>query len=73
MKIENWIFNLYPIIEEYKKNHRFIPEAIDESFEDEPLDGDEVDDLCKIIKAEINLHQGNITDNEYEKIINILK
>lgn len=31
----------------------------------EPLDGDEVDDLCELIKAKINLNEGNITNREY--------
>ncbi len=35
----------------------------------EPLDGDDVDDLCNIIKAKINLTEGNITNHEYEKAI----
>ena len=35
---------------------------------DEPLDGDEVDALCKNIKAVINLHEGNITEKEFDKI-----
>jgi hypothetical protein len=32
---------------------------------DEPLDGDEVDVLTRIINAKINLIEGNITDEEY--------
>ena len=30
----------------------------------EPLDGDEVDDLCHFIKQAINLHEGNISEKE---------
>ena len=33
---------------------------------DEPLDGDAVEDLVFILKTKINLHQGNITEREYE-------
>ncbi len=32
--------------------------------EGEPLDGDGVDDLMKILKIKVNLHQGNITEEE---------
>lgn len=51
--MENWIEQLLPIIEEYKDG------------DDEPLDGDDVDNLCRIIKAKINLQEGNITEEEY--------
>lgn len=50
----NWIDHLLPIIEEYKSGS-----------EGEPLDGDDVDKLCEVIKAKINLHEGNITEAEY--------
>ena len=55
----SWIEQLLPIIAEYKDGS------------DEPLDGDEVDRLCHIIKAKINLHEGNITEAEYEKCLDI--
>jgi len=55
--MKNWIEQLLPIITEYKDGS------------DEPLDGDEVDDLCEIIKAKINLQEGNITEAEYEEIL----
>ena len=51
-----WIDQLLPIIEEYKDGG-------------EALDGDEVDSLCSIIRAKINLQEGNITDAEYERIL----
>ena len=51
-----WIDQLLPIIEEYKDGG-------------EPLDSDEVDSLCSIIRAKINLQEGNITDAEYERIL----
>lgn len=35
-----------------------------------PLDGDEVDNLVKILKAKIDLHEGNITAEEYNEILN---
>jgi len=53
-----WIDFLVPIINEYK-----------EGSLDEPLDGDGVDDLCRIIKAKINLHEGNLTNSEYDQIL----
>ncbi len=52
-----WLTFLLPIIEEYKEGSN------------EPLDGDEVDRLCEIIKAKINLQEGNITRQEYEDIL----
>lgn len=55
--MNNWIEQLLPIIEEYKDGNN------------EPLDGDEVDDLCLIIKAKINLQEGNITEKEYNEIL----
>lgn len=55
-KMNSWIEQLMPIVLEYRDSN-------------EPLDGDEVDDLCKIIKAKINLLEGNITEEEYEKIL----
>jgi len=55
--MKSWIEQILPIIDEYKDG------------DDEALDGDEVDRLCDIIKAKINLHQGNITEEEYESLI----
>ena len=55
--MKNWTEQLIPIIEEYK----------DGAFE--KLDVNDVDKLCKIIKAKINLHEGNITQKEYDKIL----
>lgn len=52
--MKSWIEQLLPIIEEYKDG------------DTSPLDGDAVDALCNIIKAKINLQEGNITLEEYE-------
>ncbi len=38
-------------------------------YDDEPLDGDGVDDLVEILRAKINLHEGNITQEEYDEIL----
>lgn len=57
--MENWITQLEPIILEYRGGND----------DDEPLDGDDVDRLCEIIKAKINLHEGNCTEHEYEEIL----
>jgi len=54
--MKKWIEQLLPILEEYKDGG-------------EPLDGDEVDSLCSIIRAKINLQEGNITEVEYERIL----
>ena len=55
--MESWIEQLLPIINEYKDG------------DTTPLDGDDVDALCKIIKAKINLHEGNINEDEYNQIL----
>jgi len=60
-KMKSWIEQLLPIIEDYKRG------------EDEPLDGDEVDELVKIIKVEINLQEGNVTEKEYENLMSALR
>jgi len=52
MAMNKWIEQLVPIIQEYG--------------EGEALDGDAVDDLCVILRAKMNLDQGNITEDEYE-------
>ena len=48
--MESWIEQLLPIIEEYRGGA--VSFANDEN---EPLDGDEVDDLCKIIKTNMKI------------------
>jgi uncharacterized membrane protein len=45
-----------PIIEKYKDGS------------DEPLDGDEVDRLIEHLRNSINFIEGNITEEEYEKL-----
>lgn len=55
--MKNWIEQLKPIINEYKDGS------------DKPLDGDDTERLTKIIKAMVNLHEGNITEYEYNKIL----
>jgi hypothetical protein len=52
---QDWADEIKSIIKKYKDGN------------DEPLDGDEVDRLLKIIKAKINFHEGNITEKEYFK------
>ena len=53
----SWIEQLLPIRNEY----------LDGS--DEPMDSDEVDDLVGIIRAKLNLHEGNITEKKYNQIL----
>jgi hypothetical protein len=55
--MKNWIEQLIPIIEEYK----------DGTFEN--LDINDVNNICLIIKAKINLHEGNITEQEYNELL----
>ncbi len=56
--MKDWITQLIPIIDDYLDG------------DTEPLDGDDVDMLCKVIKAKINLYSGNITEEEYNQILN---
>lgn len=55
--MESWIKQLEPIIKEWKDG------------DEEPLDGDSVDRLTEIIKAKINLLEGNITEEEYNEVL----
>lgn len=55
--MKNWTTQLLPIINEFSSGSL------------KPLDLYDVDRLCNIIKAKINLHQGNITEDEYNKIL----
>lgn len=34
----------------------------------EPLDGDEVDDIIEQIRDYVNLHEGNMTQREYDEL-----
>ena len=57
-RIIGWLdLTLLQIIEEYKGGS------------DEPLDGDDTERLSDIIKAKIDLQEGNITNDEYDKIL----
>ena len=40
----------------------------DNEWENEPLDKDEVDNLIKHLKNQLNLLNGNITKQEYEEV-----
>ena len=51
---------LFPIITTYKQ---LLGGA------DEPLDGDDVETLVALLRAIINLQEGNITEEEYKEQI----
>ena len=55
-----WIHHLVPIINEFA--------GWDQAGR-EPLDGDDVDRLCVILKAKINLYEGNIGEVTYDSIM----
>ena len=40
----------------------------DNEWTSEPLDGDEADNLVEHIRNQLNLLNGNITEQEYEKL-----
>ena len=61
----SWMdLTLREIIEEYRGGA--VSFAEDENL---PLTADEVYDLAHIIKAKINLQEGNITKEEYEQLL----
>ena len=67
-----WIGRVLPAIYNPKKvswTRQLQPLIDDYSGGAEHLDDDEVDRLCHLIKAKINLHQGNITEEEYEDTV----
>ena len=49
---------LYEILDEYTNKN----------WENETLDGDEVDRLTEFLRAKLNLINGNITQEEYNKL-----
>lgn len=49
---------LYEILDEYTN----------ENWENEPLDSDEIDRLTEFLRAKLNLINGNITQEEYNKL-----
>lgn len=53
----DWIHNLTPIIDDYKDGQV------------EQLDEEDVDNLVKILKAKINLREGNISMAIYDEIL----
>ena len=55
--MNSWLNQLTPIITDFKDGNT------------DPLDGDEAEDLIRIIGAKINLNEGNITDTEYNAIL----
>jgi hypothetical protein len=55
MKYRECSAEIKSIIDDFKKDNNIT----------EPLNGNEVDGLTEILKAEINLIEGNIIRNEY--------
>lgn len=41
----------------------------DNNWEDDPLDEDEIDSLVEFLKLKLNLINGNITEKEYNKLL----
>lgn len=63
-------FNLIKVDEkvndlEFEKQLTEILDIYDQNWIYEPLDGDEVDSLIKILRNQLNLLNGNITNEEY--------
>ena len=60
LRTAGWMtLNLQEIIEEFKGGS------------EDALDGDDVDRLLQVIGAKINLHEGNLTESEYEEALEI--
>ncbi len=55
--------------QEYDKAlYEILDEYTNENWENETLDGDEVDRLTEFLRAKLNLINGNITQEEYNKL-----
>lgn len=52
--------------------HKIIDSIRDWCGHDEPLDGDEVDEIIEVLRAALNYNQGNLTRTEYEEIVDNL-
>jgi len=53
-----------------KKVIEIIMETVNQistKFQDEPLDGDEVDLIAQRLRVELDFNQGNLTKAEYDK------
>lgn len=61
--MNNWIEQLHSIIEEYAGGK--------EALQEEGLEGDQIENLCNIIKLKIRLFQGNMTQREYERAMDL--
>lgn len=48
--------------------YNILDEYTNENWGNEPLDGDEVDRLTEFLRAKLNLINGNITQEEYDKL-----
>lgn len=55
--MKSWEDQIQPLIDEYKAG------------DTDPLDGDAVDDLALILKAKINKMEGNITEEDYDNLL----
>ena len=55
--MNSWIEQLEPIRDEFMENSK------------ETMDGDDVERLVDIIRAKLNLNEGNITEKEYGEIL----
>jgi len=55
--MKSWIDQLEPIILEFRNG------------DEHPLSLAEVERLCEIIQAKVNLYEGNITEDNYNKIL----
>lgn len=53
---------------EFKQELIHILNNYDSTWTDEPLDGDEVETLINHLRNRLNLLNGNITEDEYNKL-----
>lgn len=51
--------------------YKILDVYTDNSWEDDPLDEDEINGLVEFLKLKLNLINGNITEKEYNKLLDI--
>lgn len=55
--------------EYYSLLYKILDVYTDNSWEDDPLDEDEINGLVEFLKLKLNLINGNITEKEYNKLL----
>ena len=59
VKIQKMIVHIVPVLKEIEDG--------------EPMDGDDVDTLCEMLKLHLNLYEGNMTEDGFKSQMKALK